>query len=323
MITRIGVLTSGGDAPGMNSCIRAVVRTAIYRGCKVMGIKRGYAGLLDQELEEMKMRSVSNIIQRGGTILKTSRCKEMFEREGRAKAGRILRANDIDGLVVIGGDGSFHAAHAISEEEKIPVIGIPGTIDNDLYGTDFTIGYDTAIDTAMNMIDKIRDTAASHDRLFFIEVMGHHSGFIALDVGVAGGAEGILIPEHEFDISALCDQILKSVQKGKTSNIIVVAEGKHPGHTFELARKVKDKIGIEHRVCILGHVQRGGIPSPRDRVLATKLGFAAVNALVDGKEGVMAGEINGQISFTNLENTWTKKKSIDANLLEVSRIMAL
>lgn len=323
MITRIGVLTSGGDAPGMNSCIRAVVRTAIHRGCKVIGIKRGYAGLLDQEISEMKMRSVSNIIQRGGTILKTSRCKEMHSKEGRLKAGRILRANDIDGLIVIGGDGSFHGAHAIQEEENIPVIGIPGTIDNDLYGTDFTIGYDTAIGTALDQIDKIRDTAASHDRLFFVEVMGHHSGFIAVDVGVAGGAEEILVPDVEWDIKGLSDRILGSLRRGKTSNIIVVAEGKKPGHTFELAQKVKERVGIDYRVCILGHIQRGGMPSAKDRVLATKLGYASVNALLADNRGVMVGEINNKIQFTPLKDTWTRQKKIDTELLDIARVMAL
>jgi len=323
MINRIGVLTSGGDAPGMNSCIRAVVRTAICRGCKVIGIKRGYAGLLDQELEEMNLRSVSNIIQRGGTILKTSRCKEMHAREGRAKAGRILRAHDIDGLIVIGGDGSFRGASALSEEEQIAVIGIPGTIDNDLYGTDFTIGYDTAVGTALDLIDKIRDTAASHDRLFFIEVMGHHSGFIALNVGVAGGAEEIILPTVDFQIKDLCDHILQFLQKGKTSNIIVVAEGDKPGHSFEIAQQVKERIGIDYRVCVLGHIQRGGAPSANDRVLATKLGWAAVNALLANKRGVMVGEKNNEIHFTDLKDTWQKKKPINVDLLEIVKIMAL
>lgn len=323
MITRIGVLTSGGDAPGMNSCIRSVVRTAIYKGCKIIGIKRGYSGLLDQELEEMNMRSVSNIVQRGGTILKTSRCKEMRTREGRAKAGRILRANDIDGLIVIGGDGSFHGAHALSVEENIPVIGIPGTIDNDLYGTDNTIGYDTAVGTALDLIDKIRDTAASHDRLFFVEVMGHHSGFIALSVGVAGGAEEIIVPDKELKIPVLCEHILASLQKGKTSNIIVVAEGENPGRTFEIANKVKERVGLDFRVCILGHIQRGGAPTAKDRVLATKLGYHAVQALLDDKKGVMVGEINDQISYIPLETTWIQKKPIDTELLEIARIMAL
>lgn len=322
MITRIGVLTSGGDAPGMNSCVRAVVRTAIYRGCKIIGIQRGYSGLLEQELSELNLRSVSNIIQRGGTILRTSRCKAMLEREGRVKAGRILKANDIQGLIVIGGDGSFRAAHALYAEENIPVIGIPGTIDNDLYGTDYTIGYDTAVGTALESIDKIRDTAAAHDRLFFIEVMGHHSGFIAVDVGIAGGAEEILVPDTNFDIAELCTRLLHAIQKGKTSSIIVVAEGDNPGHTFELAQRVKERTGVDYRVCILGHLQRGGSPSAQDRVLATRLGHAAVNALLEDKKGVMVGIINNQIHFTKLAETWERKKAIDADLMEIARIMA-
>lgn len=323
MITRIGVLTSGGDAPGMNACIRAVVRTAIYRGCKVSGIMRGYAGLLNQEFIELDRRSVSNIIQRGGTIIKTSRCHEMLSREGREKAGRILMANNIDGLIVIGGDGSFRGAHALYLEENIPVIGIPGTIDNDLYGTDNTLGYDTAVDTAISMIDKIRDTADSHDRLFYVEVMGHSSGFIGLNVGIAGGAEEILLPENKVDATELGQHLIKAIQKGKTSLLVVVAEGKNPGDTIELAQKVKMQTGLDFRVCVLGHIQRGGSPNGTDRLLATKLGYAAVHALLDNQTDIMVGEVNKQIVFTPLEETWTKKKSIDLQLLEISKVMAL
>ncbi|MCK5737808.1 6-phosphofructokinase [bacterium] len=322
-MTRIGLLTSGGDAPGMNAGIRAVVRTAFSKGCKVIGIHRGYSGLLEQDSTEMESRSVGNIIQRGGTILRTSRCEEMREREGRVKAGRILKANDIDGLIVIGGDGSFRGAHQIFVEEGLPVVGVPGTIDNDLYGTDYTIGYDTAIETALDCIDKIRDTAASHDRLFFIEVMGHHSGFIAMDVGIAGGAEEILIPNHEVTIPQLCERIMKAMQKGKRSNIIVVAEGEKPEHTFDLAHQVQERMGIECRVAILGHIQRGGSPSATDRVLATKLGYAAVNALLEGTSDIMVGEINGKIQYTPLQDTWEKKKPINPELIDLAKIMAL
>ncbi|MBN2092113.1 6-phosphofructokinase [candidate division KSB1 bacterium] len=322
-MTRIGVLTSGGDAPGMNACVRAVVRTAIFRGCKISGIMRGYAGLLNQEFVELDRRSVSNIIQRGGTIIKTSRCKEMHTREGREKAGRILKANNIDGLIVIGGDGSFRGAHALYMEENIPVIGIPGTIDNDLYGTDNTLGYDTAVDTAISMIDKIRDTADSHDRLFYVEVMGHSSGFIGLNVGVAGGAEEILLPENKIETTELSEHLIKSIKKGKTSLLVVVAEGKQPGDTIELAQKVKEHTGIDFRVCVLGHIQRGGAPNGTDRLLATKMGYAAVHALLENKTDVMVGEINNQIIFTPLEDTWTNKKPIDSQLLEISKIMAL
>ncbi len=323
MITRIGVLTSGGDAPGMNACVRAVVRTAIYRGCKVSGIMRGYAGLLNQEFVELDRRSVSNIIQKGGTIIKTSRCKEMHTREGREKAGRILKANNIDGLIVIGGDGSFRGAHALYLEANIPIVGIPGTIDNDLYGTDSTLGYDTAVDTAILMIDKIRDTADSHDRLFYVEVMGHSSGFIGLNVGVAGGAEKILLPENKMEITDLSEYLIQARQKGKTSLLVVVAEGKQPGDTIELAQKVKERTGIDFRVSVLGHIQRGGAPNGTDRLLATKLGYAAVQALLENKTDVMVGEVNNQITFTPLEETWTRKKPIDSQLLEISKIMAL
>lgn len=323
MISRIGILTSGGDAPGMNPCIRSVVRTAIHHGCKVIGIQSGYAGLLEQELQEMNMRSVSNIIQRGGTILKTSRCKEMHEREGRAKAGRILRGHDINGLIVIGGDGSFHGAHLLYKEEGVNVIGLPGTIDNDLYGTDYTIGYDTAVNTALESIDKIRDTAASHDRLFLVEVMGRHAGFIALAVGIAGGAEEILIPETPTDVPALCERILNGIKKGKTSSIIVVAEGDEAGNALTIAEKLKNRTGLDSRVCILGHIQRGGSPGANDRVLATKLGYHAVNAILDGKTDVMVGEVNGDIHYTSLEDTWTKTKKFDQDLLELAKIMAL
>ncbi|MDZ7260917.1 MAG: 6-phosphofructokinase [candidate division KSB1 bacterium] len=322
-MTRIGVLTSGGDAPGMNACIRAIVRTGIFNGCKVIGIHRGYTGLLNQELSEMSLRSVSNTIQQGGTILKTSRCPEFLEPQGRAKAGRILRAHNIDGLIIIGGDGSFQGAHLLYLEENIPVIGVPGTIDNDLYGTDFTIGYDTAVNTALESIDKIRDTAASHDRLFLVEVMGRRSGFIGIEVGIAGGAEEILIPETPTDVNALCQRIVENIRKGKTSNIIVVAEGNAAGSAIELGEKIKNQIGLDYRVCILGHIQRGGSPSARDRVLATKLGYAAVNALLEGKTDVMVGEINNQLCYTPLEATWTKKKPVDQELLKLVRITAL
>ncbi|MBN1351004.1 6-phosphofructokinase [candidate division KSB1 bacterium] len=322
-MSRIGLLTSGGDAPGMNPCIRAVVRNAVNRGCKILGIESGYAGLLEQQMVELTLRSVSNIIQRGGTILKTSRCKEMFEREGRAKAGRILRGNEIDGLIVIGGDGSFHAAHLLYKEEGIKVIGLPGTIDNDLYGTDYTIGYDTAVNTALESIDKIRDTAASHDRLFLVEVMGRYAGFIAVEVGIAGGAEEILIPETPTSLPELCDRILAGIKKGKTSSIIVVAEGEETGNALTIADKIKERTGLDSRVCILGHIQRGGSPSANDRVLATKLGFHAVDALVGGKTDVMVGEVNSKIVLTPLQDTWTKRKEIDSQLLEIAKVMAL
>lgn len=322
-LKRIGVLTSGGDAPGMNACIRAVVRTAIYHGLEVIGITRGYAGMIGGEMIEMDLSSVSNIIQRGGTILKTARSEEFMRQEGRAEAAKNLREWNVDALVVIGGDGTYRGASKLSEEWGIPVVGAPGTIDNDIYGTDFTIGYDTAVNVALDAVDRIRDTAASHDRIFFVEVMGRESGFIALDVGVAGGAEAILIPEVETDIDRMCEMLMKGRARGKTSSIVIVAEGDEAGGAYRVAEKVRERTGLDYRVTVLGHIQRGGSPTVRDRVLASRLGSAAVEALLNGNFNIMVGEVNGEVKLTPLEMIWTHRKRVDMSLYRLAEILSI
>jgi 6-phosphofructokinase 1 len=323
MVKRIGVLTSGGDAPGMNACIRAVVRTAVYHKIEIVGIMRGYAGLIKGEMMEMDVSSVSNIIQRGGTILKTARSEEFKTPEGRAEAAGNLRKWKIDGLVSIGGDGTYRGAEAISREHGFSVIGAPGTIDNDIYGTDFTIGYDTATNVALDAVDRIRDTAASHERIFFIEVMGRHAGFIALDVGVAGGAEFIMIPEAESDIDEMAEILVKGRERGKSSSIVIVSEGDELGGAYKIAEKVKQKSGLDYRVTILGHIQRGGSPTVRDRVLASKLGATAVELLIDGVSSVMVGEMRGKLEFSPLEKIWTCKPEVDMNLYQLAQMLAI
>jgi len=320
---RIGVMTSGGDAPGMNAALRAVVRTSIYRGVEPFGIRRGYQGMIEDEFEPMNARSVSNIIQRGGTILHTARSEPFLADEGRRKAVANLETHGIDGLALIGGDGTFRGAIALGRIWPGHIIGIPGTIDNDIYGTDYTIGFDTAVNTALDGIDKIRDTAASHERTFLIEVMGRHAGFIALDVGIAGGAEGILIPETPTDVPALLADLEIDASHGKTSMIIVVAEGDEAGGAEVLADRLKQaRPDMRLRVCILGHLQRGGSPSARDRILATKFGAFAVDALLDGETGKMAGERNGRRVLVPFEEAVSKKKPVDHYLCELARILA-
>lgn len=321
-INNIGVFTSGGDAPGMNAALRAIVRTAIHHGRGVFTIKRGFEGMIDGEIEQVDSHAVSNIIQTGGTIIKTARSKRFRTNEGRKQAFENLKKNNIDGLIAIGGDGTFHGCAALNKEFKIPMIGVPGTIDNDLYGTDFTIGYDTAVNTALDAIDKIRDTAYSHDRFFIIEVMGRDAGFIGLETGIAGGVENILIPEIKTDVDKLCIQIKSLFEKGKASNIVVVAEGDDAGGAYEIGAKIKQKTGIECRVAILGHIQRGGKPSAKDRLLASKLGYWAVKHLIDGKTNVMVGEINQKIVLTDIEDTFNKKKAIDMDALEMAMVLA-
>lgn len=323
MIRKIGVLTSGGDAPGMNACIRAVVRTAIYYGLEVVGIRRGYAGLIAGDMMEMGSSSVSNIIQQGGTILKTARSEEFKTPEGRAKAAANLREWKIDGLVVIGGDGTYRGASCLNKECGIAVVGAPGTIDNDICGTDFTIGYDTAINVALDAVDRLRDTAASHERIFFIEVMGRDAGCIALDVGVAGGAEAILIPEQLTDIDRMSSVLADGRKRGKTSSIVIVAEGSKAGGAYVVAEKVREKTGLNYRVTILGHIQRGGSPTARDRVLASKLGAGAVEALKNGTSSVMAGEVNGEVEFTQLESIWSGRKEVNMNLYRLAEMLAI
>lgn len=313
-IKRIGLLTSGGDAPGMNACIRAVVRTALARGIEVMGIKRGYEGLINDDIKKMERISVSNIIHLGGTILGTSRCEEFKTKEGRKKAFENMEKHKIDALVVIGGDGSFRGAKEFSDETDVITMGIPGSIDNDIYGTDYTIGFDTALNTALDAVDRIRDTATSHERVFYVEVMGRLSGFIALESAIAGGAETVIIPETKTSIAEISHLIESSYKKGKRSIIIIVAEGDETGNAFQIAKKVYDRTKIDYRVCVLGHIQRGGRPTARDRILATKLGYYAVEGLIEGERNVMVGEVKGEIAFTPFAEVTQKKKTLDAKL---------
>lgn len=322
-IKNIGVFTSGGDSPGMNAAIRAVVRTALYYDLNVTGILRGYDGMISGEFKQMDRKSVANIIQRGGTLLKTARSDEFRTKEGRAKAYEQLVNNGIDAIVAIGGDGTFTGANIFHEEFNIPVIGLPGTIDNDLMGTDFTIGYDTAINTVIDAVDKIRDTAESHDRLFIVEVMGRDSGLIALRSGIGTGAEAILIPETKTDINALIHR-LEISRKDKSSKIIIVAEGDDAGGAFEIAKNVKDKFpGIDTRVSILGHIQRGGAPSCMDRVLASRLGVAAVEALMQGRTCEMIGIVNQKIHFTPFSSAIKHNTDVNSELLKIVDILSL
>lgn len=301
-IKNIAVLTSGGDAPGMNAAIRAVVRAGIYYDLKVTGVLRGYEGLVNGDFIDMDRKSVANIIQRGGTVLKTARSEAFYTVEGRQKAYEQLKANHIDALVVIGGDGTFTGANIFIQEHEFPVIGLAGTIDNDLNGTDFTIGYDTAINTVVNAVDKIRDTAESHDRLFIVEVMGRDSGLIALRSGIGAGAEAILIPEAKTGIDGLITR-LEHGRKDKASKIIIVAEGDEIGGGFKIGEILKEKFpSYDIRVSILGHIQRGGSPSCMDRVLASRYGVAAVEGLLNGQSGVMVGQVNRELIFTPFDH---------------------
>lgn len=322
-IRGIGVLTSGGDAPGMNAAIRAVVRTGIYLGVEVHGIHKGYSGLIHTDFSRMDLSSVANIIQRGGTILKTDRCPEFHEKKYRALAAENLRAKGIDALVAIGGDGTFRGAHALWEETKFPVIGVPGTIDNDVYGTDVTIGFDTAINTCLDAIDKLRDTASSHDRLFILEVMGRNSGHIAMDVGMGGGADALDIPEAPLGPNEIAKRIARGLKRGKTSSIIVVAEGKTAGKSYSIAEQLKKKHGFEARVCILGHVQRGGTPTARDRKVASVMGALAVRSLTQGYTDAMAGVAGMEAVLVPLKDTFTKKKRFQKDLIELTEVLAI
>jgi 6-phosphofructokinase 1 len=319
----LAVLTSGGDAPGMNAAIRAVVRTAIARDVRVTGVFRGYQGLLDDDLYEMGPRSVANVIQRGGTVLRTARCMAFLEPEGRAAAAAVLARHGIEGLVVIGGDGSFRGASKLNEEHGLQVIGVPATIDNDIYGTDVSIGFNTALNVALDAVDRLRDTAASHDRLFLVEVMGRNSGHIALNVGVAGGAEAILIPERASEATAVADALVAAEQRGKTSSLVVVAEGAFPGGAMALQRAVQERTGFEVRTSILGHVQRGGSPSTRDRVLASRLGYMAVEGLLQGRAGEMVGVDKRGNVFVPLRDVWENEKPIDEQLVELASVLAI
>lgn len=322
-VTKIGVLTSGGDSPGMNAAIRAVVRTGNYYGLEVFGIMRGYSGIIENDIVPMHSRSVANIIQRGGTILKTARCKEFFQPEGRQKAYQNLKKLGIDGLVVIGGDGSFRGADIFSREFDIPCIGLPGTIDKDIAGTDFTIGFDTAVNTAVEAIDKIRDTADAHDRLFIIEVMGRDAGYIALHSGIATGAEHILIPERKTDIEELVASLQEKERRKKLVNMVVVAEGDEFGGANEVAKVVKERLPFaDTRVCILGHIQRGGSPTCLDRLIASRMGYAAVESLLEGRHNVMVGILNNRMHYTLLERAVKSKQKISEEWIKIVKILA-
>ncbi len=325
-ITKIGVLTSGGDAPGMNAAIRSVVRTCAYHSIECVGIYRGYQGLIEGDFKDMGPRSVKNIISRGGTILKSARSKEFREGEGRKKAFENAKQKGIDALVVIGGDGSFTGGMILYKEFGLPVIGIPGTIDNDIYGTSHTLGYDTALNTVVEVIDKIRDTASSHNRLFFIEVMGRDAGHIALNAGIGAGAEDILIPEENLGLEHLIASLKQSKASGKTSSIIVVAEGENTTgkNIFELKDYVEQNMPeYDVRVSVLGHLQRGGAPSCFDRVLASRFGVKAVESLLEGKSGYMVGLLNDKIELTPLNKAIKGYSGIDEELLRVSDIMTV
>lgn len=305
----------------MNACIRATVRRTLNRGLSVFGVRKGFKGLIDNDFIELESSDVSNIIQRGGTILHTARSERFLTEEGRSKAAANLKKHKVEGLVVIGGDGSFRGADALATEYAIPVIGVPATIDNDLWGTDLTIGFDTAVNTALYAIDKVRDTAAAHDRLFIVEVMGRSAGFIALEVGVGAGAEAVLIPETVTDLEGICSKVKDRISRGRTSNILVVAEGDEAGNAFEIAEKIEDISGLKSRITVLGHVQRGGSPTTADRVLASKLGWAAVDALLEGAWPCMVGEINSEITRCPLQDSWTKHKQLDPLLITLSECL--
>ncbi|MFC1732771.1 6-phosphofructokinase [candidate division KSB1 bacterium] len=323
-IKNIGVLTSGGDSPGMNAAIRAVVRTGIYHNLKVFGIYQGYDGLINGKFKELKSTDAANIIQRGGTILKSARSEEFKTKKGMEKAYKNLVKKGIDALIVIGGDGTFTGALEFDNIYNFPIIGLPGTIDNDLYGTDFTIGYDTAINTVVEAVDKIKDTAGSHNRLFFIEVMGRDAGFIALRSGIAVGAEDILIPETETHVDELIKILENNYSHNKTSGIIIVAEGDDAGGAYEIAKKVEEKFNrYNTRVTVLGHIQRGGSPTCMDRVLASSLGYEAVEALLKGEKGIMVGRVNNNITYTPFSKSIKHHQKIKKELLEMARVLSI
>lgn len=323
-IDRIGVLTSGGDAPGMNACIRAVVRTGVYYRKDIVGVMQGYQGLIDGTFEDLKARSVGNIIHRGGTFLKSARCDDFRTPEGRARAYEQIQEKKLDALIAIGGNGTFTGLHKLYEEYGFPVIGIPGTIDNDLYGSDYTIGYDTATNTVVKAVDQIRDTAASHGRLFFVEVMGRDSGFIALSSGLAVGAEAVCIPELATTTDDLVRLLDRNWRSSKSFSLVIVAEAGESGRTFKLAEEVSKR--LEHydtKVTVLGHLQRGGNPSCLDRVLASRLGVAAVEGLLDGQTDVMAGVMNNKIAYTPLEEAISRGRQVDEDLIRIADILAI
>ncbi len=322
---RIGVLTSGGDSPGMNAAIRAVVRSCVYYNITPYGIMEGYDGLIKNKIHKMDASSVKHIIHQGGTILKSARSKRFMTKEGREKAWKNISKKKLDGLVVIGGDGTFKGAMALGSEHDIPIVGIPGTIDNDIYGTDFTLGFDTATNTVVEAVDKIRDTATSHSRLFFIEVMGRDAGFIAVHSGIAAGSEEILIPEKDRDVEHLFESLERTSRRNKTSRLVIVAEGDQNGSVYNLERQVQERFGdrYETKVTILGHVQRGGRPSCTDRVLASRLGVSSVEALMNGKRNVMIGTRNKKINFTDFDKATKQNPKMDEELIRVANIISI
>lgn len=322
-LKKIGVYTSGGDAPGMNPAIRAAVRTALSQKVEVVGILNGYVGMIENRMIGLQMRDMANIIQRGGTILKTGRSAEFMKPEYRTLAANNLKAQGIEGLICIGGDGSFRGAQLLGTEHKIPIIGIPGTIDNDVYGTDDTIGFDTAVNTALQAIDKIRDTADSHDRIFIVEVMGRNSGWIASHVGLAGGAEEILTAENIISVDKIVENLKNSRARGKTSSIIITAEGQKPGRAYDLSDAIRKKSGLDAKVCILGHQQRGGTPSARDRVLASRLANAAVEALLAGRNNSMIGVQADKLVEIPLDLVTSKEKPGDKTLIHLARLLSI
>ena len=323
-ISKIGVFTSGGDAPGMNAALRAVVRAAIYYNKEVYGIMRGYEGMVDGEIVKLGVRSVGNILQRGGTILKTARSEAFRTKEGREKAFQNIRKNGIEGLIAIGGDGTFTGLHKFSEEFQIPSLCIPGTIDNDLAGTDYTIGFDTATNTVVEAIDKIRDTALSHNRLFFIEVMGRNSGYIAINSGIAGGAVATIIPEENMTIDELFTKLDEGGKTNRKSSLVIVAEGSKMGGAMELASKFSARNNyFDIKVTILGHLQRGGAPTYFDRVLASKMGIAAIEGLLDGQSDAMVGILNNKIVYNDFTTIMSQHHKIDPELLRIAKILSI
>lgn len=323
-IKRIGVLTSGGDAPGMNAAVRAVVRACIYYDLEVFGVYKGYDGLISGNIEQLFVRSVSNILSRGGTFLLSARSKEFRTKEGREKAYENFKKFELDALVVIGGDGSFTGADIFSQEFDVPVIGIPGTIDNDLAGTDNTIGFDTACNTAREAIDKIRDTASSHERLFFVEVMGRDAGFIAVNSAIGGGAVAMVIPEHNWTLESLIKRLRKGAANKKASNVVVIAEGCQLGNAYQVAEEVKKELDyFDIRVTVLGHLQRGGSPTTMDRVLASRLGVAAVEGLTNGQSKVMVGMINSKIVYTPIGDAIKAEKRIGDEEFRIAKILSI
>jgi 6-phosphofructokinase 1 len=321
-LRRIGLYTSGGDAPGMNAAIRAVTRVGINSGLEVVGIMSGYDGMVKSDLQNLETRGMGNIIQRGGTILKTGRCPEFLKPEVRAKAMENLRKAGIEAAICIGGDGSFTGAHALWQEHQFPIVGIPGTIDNDIFGTDTTIGFDTAVNTALEAIDKIRDTADSHDRLFIIEVMGRDTGFIAAYAGLAGGAEEIFTPDFPIPLEKVIEKINSGFAKGKRSSILIAAEGQKPGRAYDLAEQLRKRAGLEAKVAILGHQQRGGTPSANDRILASRLGAASIQVLLQGECDVMVGMEAGRVVTVPLEAAISHNKKTPQDFLQLASVLA-